>query len=109
MSSAAGTAAMDAGGCSGLRPPAASTINALRLPLGDGDCAFHVLTPGAVVGKHVEHEEIGDCRRRLLADRAEPAGREGALGDVAIDSTLGVRRPDRILVVGVEAVRQIAD
>ena len=48
-------------------------------------------------------------RRRLLADRAEPARSERALGRLAEDRVLGIRRPDRIGVVGVERMGEIAD
>src|SRR5260370_24431375 len=45
-----------------------SAIDALQLALRDRDRALHVLAPGAIIGKHVENHEVGDRRRRLLAD-----------------------------------------
>src|SRR5438105_15783663 len=65
-------------------PPAvampASAVEPRRLAFGDLDRAFGVLAAGADIGEHVEHDEVGKCRRRLLADRAESARRQRTLG-----------------------------
>src|SRR5581483_5378585 len=92
-------------------PPAGivvSTIDTLKLTLRNRDRALYVLAACAVVREHVEDDEVGNRRRRLLADRTEAARRERTLGDVAIRRVLRIRGPDRILVVGVEAVREVA-
>ena len=58
-------------GSGGLHPAAArpivSTIDALQLPLGNRDGALGVFAAGAIVGEHVDHQEVGDRGRRLLA------------------------------------------
>src|SRR5471032_322097 len=51
-----------------------SAIDALQLPLGNRDGALGVFAAGAVVGEHVDDEEVGDRGCRLLADLAD-AGR----------------------------------
>src|SRR5579885_3697155 len=51
-----------------------SPVNPLQLPLGDGDRAFDVLTARAVVGEHIQDEEIRDRGGRLFADGAQPSG-----------------------------------
>ena len=53
-------------------------------------------------------DEVGDRGRRLLADRADAAGRQRALGGVAEHRVLRVLRPDRVLVVGVERLGEVA-
>src|SRR5215475_7349316 len=54
-------------------------IDALQLPLGFGDGALGVLGAGAVVGEHVDHDEVRDRLRRLFADRSDPGGWQRAL------------------------------
>src|SRR6202163_4837659 len=83
-------------------------IDPPRLTLRHRDRAFRVLAAGEVIGEHVEHEEVGDRRRRLLADRAEAAGGERALAGLPEDGSLGIGRPHRVGVVGIEAVSEIA-
>src|SRR5690349_10826179 len=58
-------------------------VNPLQLPLRDGNRAFHVLAAGAVVGEHVENDEICDGGRGFLADRTQSAGGERAFGGIA--------------------------
>src|SRR6476469_8045674 len=95
----------------GGRPPArrglCSAIDTLQLPLGNRDRTLRVLAPGAVVGEHVDDDEVGDRGRRLLADRTEPACGACARGDVAERRGLRIGGPYRVLVVSVEAVRQV--
>src|SRR3954471_6388414 len=43
-------------------------VDALELALGHADRALGVLAAGADIGEHVEHHEVGDRRRGLLAD-----------------------------------------
>src|SRR4051794_23291501 len=60
----------------GNGPPASSmsAIDALQLPFRDRDRAGGGLAAGAVVGEHVDHQEVGDRSCRLLAGLAD-AGR----------------------------------
>src|SRR5262245_38847763 len=74
-------------GAAALQP--ASPIQTYRLPLGDLDRTFCVLAPGADIGEHVEDDEVGKRGRRLLADRTETAGGQGALGRLAKHRVLG--------------------
>src|ERR1700726_4479414 len=60
-----------------------SPINSPQLPVRDRDRILGVLTPGAIGGEHVEHDEVGDRGGGLLPDRTEPASGERALGGVA--------------------------
>src|SRR6478672_4894152 len=62
-----------------------SSVQPHRLALGDLDRALGVLAPGADVGEHVEDDEIGKRRGRLLAHLAEPARGERALGRLTED------------------------
>src|SRR5258705_10444460 len=48
-----------------------STIDTLQLPLAVRDRTLGVLGAGAVVGEHVDHEEVRNHGRRLLAHRAD--------------------------------------
>src|SRR5690242_19708717 len=59
--------------CGGGIGRALRAIDALERPLGVRDRALHVIAAGAVVGEHVDDDEVGDRARRLLADRAEAA------------------------------------
>src|SRR5262249_3231689 len=45
----------------------ALAIDALQLPLAGTDRAFDVVAPGAVVGEHVDHQEVRDRGRGLFA------------------------------------------
>ena len=56
-----------------------SAIDALQLPLGFRDGGLGILGAGAVVGEHVDHDEVGDRGRRLLAGRADARRRQRAL------------------------------
>jgi hypothetical protein len=96
-------------GCqAGHRCIRTQAIDALRLALGHRDSTLGVLASGREVRKHVHHDEVGDRRRGLLAERAEAAGRQRALGDVAIGRALRIGGPDRVLVVVEQEVRQVA-
>src|SRR3990170_3519036 len=79
-------------------------IDALQLALGNRDRALGVFTAGAVVGEHVDHQEVRDGRRRLFADLADARGRQRALAGLAEHLVLRVRGPNRRVVVGVERV-----
>src|SRR3954447_3458798 len=60
------------------QPPASgsSAIDPLQLPFCFRDRTLCVLCAGAVVGKHVNDDEVGDCGCRLLATVPMPdAGR----------------------------------
>src|SRR5713226_9222707 len=57
---------------------ATSPVEPRRLALGDLDRALDVLAAGADVGEHVDQDEIGERRGRLLAHRSLPAGGERA-------------------------------
>src|SRR5258707_14382938 len=63
---------VDRAGCNQLvaRPIARSAIDALQLPLAVRDRTLGVLGARAVVGEHVDHQEVGDRGCRLLAWRA---------------------------------------
>lgn len=63
-------------------------VDARELPLGDAHRRLGVLAAGAVAREHVDEHEVGDRRRRALADRTFAAGRQAPLGDVAIDGAL---------------------
>src|SRR5712691_10344240 len=78
-----------------------SPVDPPRLALGHRDRTLHVLAAGAVIGKHVEHHEVGDRGCCLLADRAEPARGEHALAGFAEDRPLRIGRPYRLRVVGI--------
>src|SRR5882724_3001293 len=52
-----------------------SAIDALQLPLGHRDRALGVFAFGAIVCKHIHHEEVGDGGRRLLARGTDAGGR----------------------------------
>src|SRR5262249_34909032 len=58
-------------GSAGVAP--ALPIQPLRLAFGDLDRTLSILATGARIGEHVEHDEVGERRRRLLADRSLPA------------------------------------
>ena len=92
-------------------PPAfrvSSAIEPRRLPLGDLDAALGVLAAGADIGEHVEDDEVGERRRRLLADRSQAARGQRALGRLAEDRVLGIGRPDRVLSYALR-VSEISD
>ena len=78
------------------------------MPLGDPHRGLGVLAAGAVAREHIEQHEVGDCRRRLLADRALPARGQRPLGNVAEHRALGIGGPDRIAVIGIQTVREVA-
>src|SRR5262245_10656009 len=80
-----------------------SAIKPLRLPLGDRDRTFDIFTAAAEIGEHVEHDEVGQGRRRLLSDRSKSAGRQRALGNVPAYGQLRIGGPDRVLFVSDEA------
>src|SRR5262249_58381826 len=75
----------------------ASPVQPCRLALGNLDRALGVLATGADIGEHVEDDEIGKRRCRLLADRAEAADGQRALCRLAEDRVLGIGRPHRVL------------
>src|SRR5262245_41221768 len=75
--------------------PLSSAIDALQLPLGFHNGALRVLGASAVVGEHVDHDEVGDRGRRLLADMADAGGRKRALGGLRERLVLRICRPDR--------------
>src|SRR5450759_1416122 len=79
-----------------------STIDALQLPLGNRDRALGVLAAGAVVRNHVDHQEVGDRGRRLLAGRADAGSGKRALAGLAEHLILRIRRPHRRGIIGVE-------
>ena len=78
-------------------------INPLQLPLRDRDGALGVFASGAVVGEHIDDQEVGDRGRRLFARMADAGSRQRTLAGVAEYFVLRVSRPDRRLVVGFEA------
>ena len=57
------------------RPILLLAIDTLQLSLGNRDRALGILRAGAVVGEHVDHQEVGDRRRRLLAGGANAGNR----------------------------------
>src|SRR5262245_7873191 len=65
-----------------------SSVEPHRLTLGDLDRGLGVLASGTDVGEHVEDDEVGKRRGRLLADRAKPARGERALGGFAENRVL---------------------
>src|ERR1700730_13130114 len=56
---------------SAARPIVILAIDALQLPLAIRDRALGILGARAVVGEHVNHQEVGDRGRRLLAGGAD--------------------------------------
>src|SRR4051812_40171594 len=85
----------DRAGRNSMRPaPSSSTINALQLPFGNGDRALGVVASAAVVGEHVDHQEVGDRGRRLLAGRADAGSRQRALAGLAEHLVLRIGGPD---------------
>src|SRR5215471_4090915 len=80
------------------------TINPLQPPLGCSHRSLGFVAADAIARKHVQQDEIRNRRCRLLADRAETAGRQAALAGLAKNRRLRIGSPRRVLVVGVEAV-----
>src|SRR6267154_1725884 len=69
-------------GAGGGRPPPApvrSAIDSLQLPFGFRHGGLGVLGAGAVVGEHVDHDEVCNRGCRLFAGRADSRGRQRAL------------------------------
>src|SRR5262245_52483986 len=95
----------------GAAPPALMplAIDPGELALRDLYRILDVLAAGAIVGEHVEQDEVGNRGGRFLADRAEATGRQRALGCLAEHRALGVAGPYRVGVIGIERVGQIAD
>src|SRR5450759_3762515 len=79
-----------------------STIDALQLPLGNRDRSLGVLAAGAVVRKHVDHQEVGDRGRRLLAGRADAGSGKRALAGLAEHLILRIGSPHRRSVISIE-------
>src|SRR6476659_7774622 len=63
--------------------PSRSAINSLQLTFGFGHGGFAVLGAGAVVGEHIDHDEVGNRGRCLLAGRSDAGSRQSALAGVA--------------------------
>src|SRR4051795_10856479 len=74
-------------------PDLSLTIDALQLPLAIGDRALGVLGARAVVGEHVDHQEVGDRGRRLLARRTNTGSRERALAGLSENGVLRICSP----------------
>src|ERR1700716_700015 len=70
-----------------------STIDALQLPLGNRNRAGGRLAAGAVVGEHVDHQEVGDRGRRLLARCADARRGKRAFAGLAEHCVLRVGGP----------------
>src|SRR5437763_17111150 len=97
----------------GLRPDRSPSdcslsIDALQLPLAIRDRALGVLGARAVVGKHVDDQEVGDRGRRLLAGRTNTGSGERALAGLSEIGVLRICSPHRRGVIGVQGVGQIA-
>src|SRR5712672_4153530 len=84
-----------------------SAINALQLPLGNRDRTLGVFAAGAVVGEHVDDEEVGDRGRRLLAGRADAGSGKRTLTGVTEHFVLRIGLPHRSRVVAFERVGEI--
>src|SRR6266702_4639864 len=82
-------------------------IDALQLTLGFRDRGLGILGAGAVVGEHVDHQEVGDRGCRLLARRTDAGRGKRALAGLSEYGVLWIRGPDRRVVIGVERVREI--
>src|SRR6185437_2646071 len=62
------------GGAGGDQPPPAplrSAIDSLQLPFGVRDRALGILAAGAVIGEHIDHDEVRDRGRGLFTGRAD--------------------------------------
>src|SRR3984957_334864 len=57
------------------RPIVVLAIDALQLPLAVRNRTLGVLGAGAVIGEHVDHQEVGDRGRGLLAGGANAGSR----------------------------------
>src|SRR6476620_3038872 len=68
-------------------------IDALQLPLAVRDRALGVLGARAVVGEHIDHQEVGDRGGRLLAGGADAGSRKRALAGLAEHLVLRVCGP----------------
>src|SRR3954471_4077270 len=75
--------------------PFVLTIDALQLPLAIGDRALGVLGARAVVGEHVDQQEVGDRGRRLLAGRTNTGSRERSLAGLSENGVLRICSPRR--------------
>src|SRR3954469_23718847 len=74
MSAMGGFPELTVVGADGDRPPSApvlSTIDALQLPFGFCHSGLGILGAGAEVGKHIDHDEVGNRGRRLFTDLAD--------------------------------------
>src|SRR5580704_4765036 len=61
------------------RPIVVLAIDALQLSLAVRNRTLGVLGAGAVIGEHVDHQEVGDRGRGLLAGGADARRRQRAL------------------------------
>src|SRR3954452_21937433 len=96
-------------GCKCSSPPRSClAINSLQLTLAVRDRALGVLGPRAVVGEHVDYQEVGDRGRRFLAGGSDTRGGKRALARLREHRILRIRRPNRGGIVGVQRVGQIA-
>src|SRR5258708_7832463 len=93
---------------SAARPIVVLAIDALQLALALRNRGLGILGAGAVVGEHVDHQEVGDRGRRLFAGRADAGSRKRALRGLSENGVLRVRGPHRRRVVGVERMGEIA-
>src|SRR5450631_2711980 len=84
-----------------------STIDALQLPLGNRDRAWGSLAAGAVVGEHVDHQEVGNRGRGLLSGRADAGSGQRALAGLAEHLVLRIGGPHRRGIIGIERVGEI--
>src|ERR1700753_165171 len=82
-----GTSSEMSKGTGGSTPPVRTVgltaVDSFQWPLGFRDRALGILGAGAVIGEHVDHDEVGDRGRRLLAGRADAGGRQRALGGLS--------------------------
>src|SRR5882757_5992949 len=86
---------------------ASASIDALQLPLGILHRGLGILRAGAIIGEHVDHDEVGDRGRRLLAGRADAGGRQRTLRGLPEHGVLRIGRPDGRGVIGVERMGQV--
>src|SRR3954470_12344579 len=77
-----------------------STIDALQLPLAVRDRTLGVLGARAVVGEHVDHQEVGDRGRGLLGGRTNTGSGERALAGLTENGVLRICSPHRRRVIG---------
>src|SRR5262249_7949344 len=90
------------------RPPYSSLVVALG-PLGGALRRFlRALRAGGRLAEHIDEDEVAERRRRGGAEMTRIGVVAHHLGRVPEGRVLGVRRPNRIILIGLQRLRNVA-